>query len=193
MIRRAMPVSKRQTYILRGRTRALSSRMRITATCQPPPPPPIYDCNAINTRYSYVPPQNPEDASPRFFAAVRLADSDSRNGAAAVKRRYQKRISDEPSSTNKRVAALEQHKSRKKPKLPTPEAVRHYLMYTSQFSEEDKQQMWPGGTCTDLRGKCSGCNRMVRSVCCCSRTTWLCGKSCFSQHVSSALFVDDDK
>ena len=41
-----------------------------------------------------VNPQNAEDATPRFFAAVKLADMDIRAGTAAVESRFQNRFDD---------------------------------------------------------------------------------------------------
>jgi hypothetical protein len=89
--------------------------------------------------------------------------------------------------------ASEQVHLRKKPANPVPQLAKHHLIYVSQWTERDKELMWPNGLPTHLRGRCTGCNRIVRSVCNCSRTTWLCDRTCFPEHVAKKLFVEHDQ
>jgi hypothetical protein len=89
--------------------------------------------------------------------------------------------------------ASEQVQLRKKTSEPAPEASRHHLLYVKRWSERDKALMWPNGLPKHLRGRCSGCNKIVASVCNCSRTTWLCDGPCFPQHVAKKLICDIDE
>jgi hypothetical protein len=89
--------------------------------------------------------------------------------------------------------ASEQVHLRKKDSAPTPEASRHHLVYVKRWSARDKNLMWPNGLPKHLRGRCSGCNKIVASVCNCSRTTWLCDGDCFPQHVAKKLIVETDE
>jgi hypothetical protein len=89
--------------------------------------------------------------------------------------------------------ASEQVHLRKKDSDPAPEASRHHLIYVKRWSERDKALMWPQGLPRHLRGRCSECNRIVASVCNCSRTTWLCDGDCFPRHVAKKLIVENDE
>jgi hypothetical protein len=89
--------------------------------------------------------------------------------------------------------ASEQASRRRKRDEPTPEVARHHLVYVSQWSDRDKELMWPKGLPAHLRGRCSLCDRIVRSVCNCSRTTWLCDRNCFPEHVSKCLLVEREE
>jgi hypothetical protein len=90
------------------------------------------------------------------------------------------------------VASTQVGTRRKREETP-PEAARHHLVYVSQWSQRDKDLMWPKGLPRHLRGRCSVCNRIVRSVCNCSRTTWLCDRTCFPEHVAKKLIVETDE
>ncbi len=61
----------------------------------------------------FVPPENPDDATARFFAAVEDADADMRNDVSAVKRRFQKRLRD-GASTQSRDSDISQQAKRPK-------------------------------------------------------------------------------
>jgi hypothetical protein len=89
--------------------------------------------------------------------------------------------------------ASEQAQRRRKRDEPPPEAARHHLVYVSQWSKRDKELMWPNGLPAHLRGRCTLCNRIVRSVCNCSRTKWLCDRNCFPEHVAKCLIVESDE
>jgi hypothetical protein len=75
---------------------------------------------------------------------------------------------------------------RKQPEIPA-ELARHYLFFVKHWSDADKRVMWPDGPPRHLRGRCSGCNRIVASVCNCARTTWLCDGPCFPNHVAKKM------
>ena len=66
---------------------------------------------------------------------------------------------------------------------------RHYLSFVKNWNTQDKLLMWPGSPPKNLRGRCSGCNRIVSSVCNCSRTTWICDRQCFLDHVAKKMKV----
>jgi hypothetical protein len=70
------------------------------------------------------------------------------------------------------------------------EVSRHYLMFVKHWSDADKKLMWPNGCPKNMRGRCENCNRVVASVCNCSRTTWLCDGLCFPAHVAKKMKVE---
>lgn len=90
------------------------------------------------------------------------------------------------------VASVEVGTRRKRQMSPAPLA-RHYLLFTSDMSEQDKDLIWPNGRPSSdktQRGRCHMCKKICHSVCNCCRTKWLCKRICFSNHVAEVMNVE---
>jgi hypothetical protein len=73
----------------------------------------------------------------------------------------------------------------------SPAAVaRHYLVFVSDMSEEDKALIWPKGVPHNQRGRCTWCRKICHSVCNCCRTTWICKRECFAKHVAEVMIIE---
>lgn len=90
------------------------------------------------------------------------------------------------------LASTDVGKRRKRVTSPAPLA-RHFLVFTSDMSEQDKDLIWPSGrpaTQKTQRGRCSKCKTVCHSVCNCCRTKWLCKRECFANHVAEVMNVE---
>jgi hypothetical protein len=79
---------------------------------------------------------------------------------------------------------------RRKREDPPSAVARHFLIFVSDFTDEDKRIMWPQGAPHNERGRCSWCKKICRSVCNCSRTSWVCKRDCFPKHVAEVMIIE---
>ena len=81
--------------------------------------------------------------------------------------------------------------SRPRKRERSPAAIaRHYLLFVSDMSEQDKALIWPNGAPHNERGRCALCAKICHSVCNCSRTTWICKRRCFPKHVAEVMIIE---